>query len=189
MKNRRALLGSAAAAIIAAPFAFASATRPAPQLAHGFSFESIDGGSLPLAQFRGRVLLVVNTASQCGFTGQYEGLQALWTRLRPRGLTIVGVPSNDFGGQEPGSNAQIQSFCRLNYGVDFPLAARTTVVGVRAHPFFAWAQRQLGEAARPSWNFHKILIGKDGRAIAAFPSRVAPDGPQLVAAIEAALRQ
>jgi glutathione peroxidase len=180
--NRRALILGAVAA--ATPFsAFASGRRTA----HAFSFEAIDGGRLALSVFAGRAVLVVNTASECGYTGQYDGLQALWTRQRARGLTVVGVPSNDFGGQEPGSNAQIKSFCRLNYGVDFPLAARTPVSGPNAHPFYIWAQAQLGDAARPRWNFHKILIGKDGGALAAFASRVAPDAPELTAAIGRAL--
>lgn len=186
--NRRTLLLAGLACAAPALASAQSVSRTVGRSgAHAFTFEAIDGGALPLAQFYGRAVLVVNTASQCGFTGQYEGLQALWTRLRPRGLSIVGVPSNDFAGQEPGSNAQIQAFCKLNYGVDFPLAARTVVRGPEAHPFYAWAERELGASARPAWNFHKILIGRDGRALAAFPSRVAPDAPELLQAIDAAL--
>lgn len=183
MINRRHVLALAASL---APAGVAFAAGPA-QDGFAFSFQGIDGGALPLSHFRGRAVLVVNTASECGYTGQYEGLQALWTRYRSRGLTVVGVPSNNFGGQEPGSNAQIQSFCKLNYGVDFPLASRTEVVGAQAHPFYAWAEAQLGRAARPQWNFHKILLARDGRAAAAFPSAVAPNAPPLIQAIEAAL--
>lgn len=182
--DRRLFLLAAAGAFVLPGAAWAQRSAPG---AFAFNFDAIDGGALPLSQFRGRVLLVVNTASRCGFTGQYEGLQALWTRLRGRGLTILGVPSNDFAGQEPGTNAQIQEFCKLNFGVDFPLAARTTVIGAQAHPFYQWAQRQLGDSARPGWNFHKILIGRDGRARAAFSSRVAPDAPELLNAINSAL--
>ena len=180
--NRRSLLAAAAFGI-AAPGAALARQRSA----YAFRFESIDGGPLPLSAYAGRVMLVVNTATACGFTGPYDGLQALWTRFRARGLTVIGVPSNDFGGQEPGSNQEIKSFCRFNYGVDFPLAARTVVSGRGAHPFYAWAQTQLGDAARPRWNFHKILIGRDGRAKAAFASSVAPDAPALREAILQAL--
>jgi glutathione peroxidase len=179
--DRRTLLAAMAALAVPAQAAAAA------QTAHGFTFEAIDGGPLALSWYRGRVLMVVNTASQCGYTGQYDGLQALWRRERERGLTIIGVPSNDFGGQEPGSNAEIQGFCRLNYGVDFPLAARTVVRGPQAHPFYRWARSALGPAGEPGWNFHKILISRWGRALAGFASRVAPDAPELLGAVRAAL--
>jgi glutathione peroxidase len=181
--NRRTFLAAAFSGGVLVPPAWAQRRR----FAHIFSFESIAGGPLPLSAYAGRVLLVVNTASQCGYTPQYDGLQALWARYRSRGLTVIGVPSNDFGGQEPAGNRQIQEFCRINFGVDFPLAARTPVTGRQAHPFYAWAQTQLGDAGRPRWNFHKILIGRDGRAIAGFPSAVEPSAPALLSALERAL--
>jgi glutathione peroxidase len=153
-----------------------------------FSFAGIDGKPLPLAQFAGRVLLVVNTASNCGYTPQYRGLQELWTRYRARGLTVIGVPSNDFGGQEPRSNAEIAEFCGRDYGVTFPMAGKETVRGQGAHPFYQWAARQKpGE--EPGWNFHKYLIGRDGRLIAAFPTRITPTDPRVTTAIEQALGQ
>ena len=151
------------------------------------TFTTITGEAMDLAAFSGKAVLVVNTASRCGYTPQYEGLQALWTSYRDQGLVVLGVPSNDFGGQEPGTEAEVKSFCEINYGVDFPLTSKVTVVGPSRHEFYAWAEEALGEAARPKWNFHKILIGRDGTPLAAFPSSVKPGDAELVSAIEAAL--
>jgi glutathione peroxidase len=162
-------------------------TAAAAGSAHALAFEAIDGGALPLSAYAGRAVLVVNTASRCGFTPQYDGLQALWTAYKDRGLVVLGVPANDFGAQEPGTNAEIADFCEVNFGIDFPMAAKATVVGSDAHPFYRWAKGALGEAGTPKWNFHKILIGPDGVAVAGFSSRVAPDAPELRRAIEAAL--
>ncbi len=155
--------------------------------AYGFSFTGIDGKPMPLSDFRGKAVLVVNTASKCGLTPQYEGLEQLWRDYRDKGLVVLGVPSNDFAGQEPGTEAEIAGFCSLTYGVDFPMTAKNTVKGKGAHPFYAWARERLGEAAEPTWNFHKILIGKDGRPIAAFAPRTNPQDEVLTQAIEAAL--
>jgi glutathione peroxidase len=173
--------GVAGAAAIAA-----GAVSAAGQTAYGFTFEGIDGGPLPLSQFGGRVLLVVNTASRCGFTDQYAGLQRLWTRYRDRGLVVIGVPSNDFGGQEPGSDAEIRGFCSATFGVTFPLAARTKVRGEGAHPFYRWAAAQRRDAA-PRWNFHKLLVDRRGRIAEAFASTVEPGSTRLVLALELAL--
>jgi len=148
---------------------------------------AIDGAALSPETFRGKVVLVVNTASQCGYTPQYDGLQALWTRYRQDGLVVLGVPSNDFGGQEPGSNDEIASFCQLNYGVDFPLLEKQSVTGQKAHPLYRWAKDVSGAAAVPRWNFHKLLIGRDGRLIEPFASSVTPDAPVLRSAVEQAL--
>ncbi len=150
-------------------------------------FTTITGDPLPFSQFRGKAVLVVNTASRCGYTPQYEGLQALWSRYRDKGLVVLGVPSNDFGGQEPGTEDQVKQFCEINYGVDFPLTSKTPVTGTGRHPFYAGAEDALGETARPKWNFHKILVGPDGTPLGAFPSAVTPSDPDLVAAIESAL--
>lgn len=184
MIERRVFL-TGAAALLASP-AFA---QRAAGGAHAFRFEGLMGGEIALSQFAGRTVLVINTASKCGLTPQYEGLEALWKARRNQGLTIVGVPSGDFGGQELGSSKEIATFCELNYGVSFPMAAKSDVTGADAHPFYRWAAAQLGDAGVPRWNFHKILIGPDGRAIAGFGSRVRPDDPALVAAIEAANRR
>lgn len=155
--------------------------------AYGFSFDGLVAETIPLSAFQGEAVLVVNTASKCGFTKQYDGLQALYRDYEAKGLTIVGVPSNQFGGQEPGSAEEIAEFCRLNFGVTFPMAAKSDVIGEGAHPFYRWAESQLGAAAVPRWNFHKILVGPNGRAVAAFPSATTPESEELRAAIEAAL--
>lgn len=155
--------------------------------AYAFEFQALDGGRLALDAYRGRPLLLVNTASQCGFTPQYAGLQALWQRYRPRGLVVIGVPSNDFGEQEPGTAEEIAAFCAERYAVDFPLTARVHVLGAEAHPLYRWIAEQLGEDMAPRWNFHKYLVGRDGELAGVWPSRVEPLAPELVAAIEEAL--
>lgn len=148
------------------------------------SFASIDGSTLELSQWRGKALLVVNTASFCGFTKQYEGLQRLWERYEAKGLVVIGVPSNDFGGQEPNSEAEIKSFCQGAFGVTFPLTAKYEVKGANAHAFYKWAVDALGPKAQPQWNFHKLLIARDGRAVAAYPSGIEPLSITLIEAIE-----
>lgn len=170
----------------------ATLARPSTSLAGAeggfrFTFNGFDGKPLPLSRFRGRAVLVVNTASECGYTGQYGGLEKLWQEFGPRGLTIVGVPSNDFGGQEPLKGEEIKNFCSLNYGVTFPLADRTPVTGAAAHPFYKWAHETAGPGAIPKWNFHKILLRPDGNVVATFPSPVRPDAAELRDAIVAAL--
>jgi glutathione peroxidase len=157
--------------------------------AHRFAFAALDGGSLPLAAWRGHPVLVVNTASFCGYTPQYRDLEALWRRYRERGLVVLGVPSNDFGQQEPGSAAEIRQFCETNYQVDFPLTEKCRVTGGDAHPFYRWVVEQLGEAGAPRWNFHKYLIGPDGRLAGAWPSRVGPLDPEITGEIETMLPQ
>ncbi|MCL5777355.1 glutathione peroxidase [Limibaculum sp. FT325] len=157
--------------------------------AHDFSFPGIEGGEIRLADFAGRPVLVVNTASRCGFTYQYDGLQALYDRYRDRGLVVLGVPSDDFGGQELATEAEVKEFCEVNFGLDFPMTAITTVKGTGAHPFYAWARATLGAEKAPGWNFHKYLVAPDGSLVDAFPTRVEPGDPRLTAAIEALLPQ
>ncbi len=142
--------------------------------AYDYTFAAIDGTPLPLAQYRGRPLLVVNTASLCGFTPQYADLEALWRRYGERGLVVIGVPSNDFGEQEPGTAAEIKQFCQSRYAVDFPLTERQDVIGPKAHPFFRWIAEELGEAGTPRWNFHKYLVDPEGGLAAVWPSTVRP---------------
>jgi glutathione peroxidase len=127
---------------------------------------------------------VVNTASRCGFTYQYAGLQRLWSDYRERGLVVLGVPSNDFGGQEPGTNEQIKTFCEVNFDVDFPMTEKVRVKGPGAHPLFAWFRAELGEQAGPRWNFHKYLLDPEGKVVASWPSSVEPDAPEVRAAVE-----
>jgi glutathione peroxidase len=155
--------------------------------AYDFALTSLDGAPMPLAQFQGKALLVVNTASRCGFTRQYAGLQVLWKRYRDRGLVVIGVPSNDFGAQEPGSESEIKEFCELTFGIDFPMSGKERVSGKNAHPFYAWAAQQLGLGAKPRWNFHKYLVNADGRLVDWFSTMTPPTSPRLAQAIEAAL--
>ena len=150
----------------------------------GFSFKSIEGDDLPLAKFAGKPLLVVNTASQCGYTPQYADLVKLWERYRDKGLVVLGVPSNDFGGQEPGSEAEIKGFCEVTYGVDFPMTEKLTVIGGSAHPFYKWIAAELGEGAAPRWNFYKYLIGPDGRIAGAWPSTMSPTSATITKEID-----
>jgi len=150
------------------------------------SLDSIEGGPMQTADFKGRVVLLVNTASRCGFTGQYRGLEILWRRYRDRGVVVLGVPSNDFGGQEPGSNDEIRRFCGTTFDITFPLAGKQVVSGPQAHPLYRWAADQTGTLGAPSWNFHKILIGRDGRLIDWF-SALGGAGATLDRAVEAAL--
>jgi glutathione peroxidase len=149
-----------------------------------FEFVSIDGDRLPLDAWRGRPVLVVNTATYCGYTPQYRDLEALWQRYRRRGLVVLGVPSNDFGRQEPGSEAEIKTFCTTQYAVDFPLAQKCRVLGADAHPFYRWIAETLGEAGTPRWNFHKYLIGPDGALAGVWPAQVVPDDRRITAEIE-----
>jgi glutathione peroxidase len=165
----------------------AAANGGAAATAHDFAFTAIEGEPLPLASFKGKTVLVVNTASFCGFTRQYAGLQEVWERYRDRGLVVLGVPSNDFGGQEPGSEAEIKKFCEVNFDVDFPLTEKERVVGPDAHPFYRWAAEQLGPAAAPRWNFHKYLVGPDGRLVAWFPTKTEPTAPEVSEAVEVSL--
>jgi glutathione peroxidase len=155
--------------------------------AYAFSFTGLKGGDINLGDFAGKPILVVNTASLCGYTPQYAGLQELWRRYHERGLMMVGVPSNDFGGQEPGGVSEIEHTAQQNYGVTFPLAAKAVVRGERPHPFYKWAaaERPLDT---PRWNFHKYLIGRDGHIAASFPAAVGPTDERVISAIEKELR-
>jgi glutathione peroxidase len=177
-----ALLGLAA--ICGAALA-AGAEDMSSKTAWDFSFTSIDGKPMPLADFRGKVLLVVNTASFCGFTKQYEALQALHAKYEGRGFAVIGVPSNDFGGQEPKAAGEIKEFCEGMFGVTFPLTDKNAVLGEGAHPFYKWAREELGWLNAPKWNFHKYLVGRDGKLVTSFYSQTAPDADRLVKAVEA----
>ncbi len=155
--------------------------------AYEFSFTGIDGHPMPLAKFKGHPVLVVNVASKCGLTPQYAGLEQLYSDYKDRGLIVLGVPCNQFMGQEPGAEAEIATFCSLTYGVDFPMTSKVDVKGGSVHPFYAWMKQQLGQPAEPVWNFHKLLIGKDGAALKAFDPRTEPLAPEVKSAIEGAL--
>jgi glutathione peroxidase len=148
--------------------------------------KDIDGKDTTLKAYAGKVLLIVNVASECGYTPQYAGLQALYEKMNGKGLVVLGFPCNDFGGQEPGSETQIKSFCSLNYKVTFPMFAKVSIKGDAKHPLYAALQSAVG--AEVGWNFEKFLIGKDGKVLQRFGSDVEPDSPELMAAIEAALK-
>ena len=152
--------------------------------AYQFEFRTIRGEALPLSRFEGQPVLVVNTASQCGLTPQYRELQGLWERYKGRGLVVLGVPSNDFGAQEPGSETEIVQFCEVNYSVDFPMTEKQTVIGGEAHPFYQWTVEIAGEDAAPKWNFHKYLIGPEGELVNVYPSKMSPLDEAIVEDIE-----
>ena len=154
---------------------------------HDFTLQGIDGKPMELSQFKGKVVLLVNTASECGYTGQYEGLEELWLANKDKGLVIVGVPSNDFGGQEPGTAKEIATFCMRNFGVTFPLTDKLVVNGDGAHPLYQWAGDQAGPEGRPKWNFHKYLFDRDGHFIDWFSTRAKPMGPKITSAVKKAL--
>lgn len=176
--RRHWLLGAALAAL--AP-RLAQATTMSRVTA--FTFKGLEGRDILLASYAGHPILVVNTASLCGYTPQYTGLQALWTRYRDKGLMVLGVPSNDFGGQEPGGKTEIEQTAQGDYHVTFALTEKVAVKGADAHPFYKWAAQERPLEA-PRWNFHKYLIACDGHLKAAFTSAVEPSDPRLIAAIE-----
>jgi glutathione peroxidase len=188
--NRRTVLSSlsciAAATTFVWPANDASAQAMSGQVsrmtAYAFSFDGLDGKPIRLADHAGKPILVINTASQCGYTPQYAGLQDLWTRYRDRGLFMVAVPSNDFGGQEPGGATDIEQTVHGQYHVGFPVAAKVAVRGANQHPFYKWAAAERPLEV-PRWNFHKYLIGRDGRIAASFPSAVEPMDGKLLAAL------
>ena len=155
--------------------------------AYDFSFTAIDGKPLPLANFKGKVILVVNTASRCGCTPQYSDLQNVWEKYRDKGFVVLGVPSNDFGGQEPGTEEEIKTFCESKFGITFPMTEKISVKGENAHPFYIWARENHGKSAIPKWNFHKIIIGKDGKVLDTFASITNPTSKRFIKAIENAL--
>src|ERR1700744_6175782 len=188
MIDRRVVI-TAALAAIASPVATWRALAQAAMsriTAYAFSFPALTGGDIRLADYTGKPLLIVNTASLCGFTPQYAGLQQLWTEFHDRGLMIVGVPSNDFGGQEPGGAAEIAETAQHQYGVTFPIAAKAVVKGPNAHPFYRWAA-DLRPKDVPRWNFHKYLIGHDGYIAEAFPETIEPTDTRVKTAIARSL--
>lgn len=179
MLTRRTLIGTLAAAT-----ALPTGAHADRRTAHHHTFTDIDGAPLPLSRFSGDALMVVNTASLCGFTYQYDGLQALYDRYRARGFTLVAVPSDDFAGQELDTEKEVKEFCEVNFNLDFPMTGITRVKGRDAHPFYRWAALELGADNTPQWNFHKYLIDGQGNLVAAFPTRIEPQDPRIRTAIE-----
>lgn len=184
--SRRAALALGGSALLTS----AALTRPAcaqqggmsAVTAYRYSFDALGGGQIRLADFVDKPVLVVNTASFCGFANQFDTLETVWKALSSRGLVVIGVPSNDFGGQEPGGAAETRQIA-TQHGVSFPLAAKTVVLGPNAHPFYKWAAASKPRDV-PQWNFHKYLVGVDGRLAAVFPTSVEPNAPAVLSAIE-----
>ena len=158
------------------------------KLAYDFNFNDLDGSILNLSEFKNKVLVVVNVASKCGFTSQYDDLQKVWDKYQDKGIILIGVPSNDFGKQEPGNSEEIKNFCEAKFGITFPMTEKVIVKGENAHPFYKWAKKNHGNSAVPKWNFHKIIIGKNGKVIDTFASITNPSSKKFVNALEEALK-
>ena len=151
--------------------------------AYDYEFNGIDGDLIKLSQYKGKIIVVVNVASRCGYTPQYEDLQTLWSEYKSKNLVVLGVPTNNFR-QEPGNNKEIKDFCETNFGITFPMTEKTNVIGENSHPFFKWAREDFGIGAIPKWNFHKIIIGKDGKVAETFSSITNPSSQKFKKVIE-----
>ena len=166
-------------------------TPPPEKSVYEFTMKDIDGKDVKLDTYKGKVSLVVNTASKCGLTPQYEGLQALYDKYKDRGFVILGFPANNFMGQEPGTEKEIKDFCTLNYKVTFPMFSKISVKGTDQHPFYTYLtnkESNPGFDGDITWNFEKFLVGKDGKVLARFSPKTKPDDPKIAEAIEAALK-
>jgi glutathione peroxidase len=185
MATTRIARAAAAAACAAAVLPGAAASAPETASPLAFEARRLNGASESLDRYRGEVVLIVNTASRCGYTPQYEGLQSLYTRYRERGFRVLGFPSNDFAGQEPGSDAEIGEFCRMNYGVEFPMFSKVRVKGADAHPLYAWLTGLPEPIGGPvKWNFQKYLVDRSGAVVARYAPDVSPEDAALVRDIE-----
>ena len=153
------------------------------KLVYDFEFNSIDGSKIKLNDFKNKVLVIVNVASRCGYTPQYEDLQELWSNYKNKNLVVIGVPTNNFR-QEPGTNKEIKDFCETNFGINFPMTEKIEVIGKNAHPFYKWAKENHGIGAIPKWNFHKIIIGKNGKVVDTFSSITKPSSKKFIDFIE-----
>ena len=152
-------------------------------LAYDYTFNSIDGSKIELKDFKDKVIVVVNVASRCGYTPQYDGLQKLWVDYETKNLVVIGVPTNNFK-QEPGTNKEIKNFCETNFGINFPMTEKIDVIGKNAHPFYKWAKENHGIGAIPKWNFHKIIVGKNGKILDTFASFTKPTSSKFIKVIE-----
>ena len=157
------------------------------KVAYDFNFNDLDGSILKLSEYKDKVIVVVNVASQCGFTKQYEDMQEVWEKYQQKGIVMLGVPSNDFGNQEPGNSEEIKNFCEAKFGITFPMTEKVSVKGENAHPFYKWAKENYGSSAVPKWNFHKIIIGKNGKIEDTFVSITNPSSKKFINSLEKAL--
>lgn len=196
--RKRWLLGGAAALVVAVGGAIGAAKfipAPTPPLANAaklsawnFKLTAIDGEPMPMTKFKGKVVLLVNSASKCGYTPQYDGLQKLYLDYQAKGFTVLAVPSGDFLSQEFANNREISTFCQTKFGIKFPMAEKAHVVGPEAIPIYRWAAARLGADNTPRWNFHKYLIGRNGQLITAFGTKIEPADPAVRTAVESALK-
>jgi glutathione peroxidase len=154
------------------------------KLAYDFNFNKINGAKLNLKDFKGKVIVIINVASQCGFTNQYTDMQKIWGKYQEKNFVIIGIPSNEFGKQEPGSNEQIKKFCESKFSISFPMVEKVSVKGDNAHPFYIWAKKNFGKSAVPKWNFHKIIIDKNGKVARTFSSITNPSSKKFTNTIE-----
>ena len=170
--------------IIMISFLGSSVSANYEKLAYDFRFNDLGGSALSLSEYKGKVIVVINVASQCGFTNQYEDMQKVWQKYQDKGIVMLGVPSNDFGKQEPISNKEIKNFCESKFGISFPMTEKVPVKGPKAHPFYIWARENYGKSAIPKWNFHKIIIDRNGKIVETFSSIVNPSSKKFIKALE-----
>jgi len=156
-------------------------------LAYDYTFKNLNGGSIKLEDYKNKLIVVVNVASRCGFTSQYEGLQKLWDEYKSKDLIVLGIPTNNFK-QEPGNNKEIKDFCENNFGINFPMSEKVDVIGKNAHPFYKWAYKNHGKSTIPKWNFHKIIINKDGKVVNTFSSLTKPYSKKFINYIDSQIK-
>jgi glutathione peroxidase len=195
--SKRMAIATVSVSMVLIAFSYLSTKETLPMDSHShtqqkarpidYGFTTIEGQAVRLSDYRGKAVLIVNTASRCGFTKQYAGLQSLWEKYRAKGLVVIAVPSNDFAGQEPLNGEEIKSFCQVNYGITFPIMDKVHVTGKEAHPFYAEVRERFGFTGAPKWNFHKYLISPQGELVDWFSSFTAPESDKLEAAIEQVL--
>jgi len=159
------------------------------KLVYDFSFKDLSGDQINLSEFKNKIIVVINVASKCGFTKQYDDMQKVWEKYEEKGIIILGVPSNDFGNQEPGNNKEIKIFCEAKFGITFPMTEKVRVKGVDAHPFYIWAKTNYGSSAIPKWNFHKIIVGEDGKIAETFSSITSPSSKKFINRIEELIKK
>ena len=170
--------------IIMITFLGNNATAKYEKLAYDFTFKDLDGNALSLAEFKNKVIIAINVASQCGFTSQYEDMQKVWENYQAKDVIMLGIPANDFGQQEPGTNKEIKNFCEAKFAITFPMTEKVSVKGTDAHPFYIWAKENHGKSAVPKWNFHKIIINKEGKIEKTFSSITNPSSKKFKEVIE-----
>lgn len=170
--------------IILMPFFTSNVLGNYEKLVYEFTFNDLDGSQLNLSNFKNKVIVIINVASQCGFTKQYEDMQKVWEKYQDKGIIIIGVPSNDFGNQEPGTNKEIKDFCEAKFGITFQMTEKVKVKGPEAHPFYLWAKKNHGKTAVPKWNFHKIIIDKSGKIVETFSSITNPSSKKFLKVLD-----